>query len=244
MTNQLEGNFSYLKYEQTPNKHNVYLLRSAVSIAVPIYFIFTSCTTCSLFFLQGPSSVAELIFYAQGLDQSRRTRGLSFGWSHRLIVGLCRQLTGRTVRLSLLLDVYFTADLLVGLPGARFFANQLVGLFIASSSRWGSPAKLGTPQRLNYLSLYQLRWGLTSCTGDSSALGFFMDFVTSHRCAIKLLHAIRIRGTDLGQHIWSFDTYLTDDVGKSSRLFFDPATRFILHLLVGWGTKWLHFIWR
>jgi hypothetical protein len=105
-------------------------------------------------FLQGPGSVAELIFYAQGLDQSRRTRGLSFGWSHRLIVGLCRQLTGRTVRLSLLLDVYFAADLLVGLPGARFFANQLVGLFIASSSRWGSPAKLGTPRRLNYLSLY------------------------------------------------------------------------------------------
>jgi len=30
MTNQLEGNFSYLKYKQTPNKHNVYLLRSIV----------------------------------------------------------------------------------------------------------------------------------------------------------------------------------------------------------------------
>ena len=50
MTNQLQENFSYLKYEQTPNKHNVYLLRYVVSIAELIYFIFILCTTCSPYF--------------------------------------------------------------------------------------------------------------------------------------------------------------------------------------------------
>jgi hypothetical protein len=91
--------------------------------------------------LQGLSSVAELIFYARGLDQSGRTRVSSSGWSDHLADGLHRQLIDRTFKLSLLLDVYFTADQLVGLLGARFFANLLVGFFIASSSN-----TLGTPR--------------------------------------------------------------------------------------------------
>ena len=68
-----------------------------------------------------------------------------------------------------LFGAHFTADQLVGLFGARFFANQLVGLFVASSS-----AMLGA---------YQLSRGLP----------WWSDFATSHRCAIKLLHAIRIK---------------------------------------------------
>jgi len=35
---------------------------------------------------------------------------------------------------------------------------------------------------------------------------------------------------------------MADDVGMLLRLFFDPGTRFILHLLVGSGTKWLDFM--
>ena len=55
-----------------------------------------------------------------------------------------------------LFGAHFAADQLVGLLGARFFANQLVGLFVASS-----PAKLGTPRRLDCSSLHrQLSWRL------------------------------------------------------------------------------------
>ena len=53
------------------------------------------------------------------------------------------------------------------------------------------------------------------------------------------------QGVDLGQHVWGLDTRMSDDVGKlSDFFFFDPATRYILHLLAGSGTKWLHFTWR
>ena len=52
------------------------------------------------------------------------------------------------------------------------------------------------------------------------------------------------QGADLGQYVGGLDTHMTDEVGKFSRLFFDPATRFILHILAGSGTKWLHFTWR
>jgi hypothetical protein len=96
-----------------------------------------------IFVLQRPGSVNELIFYARRLDQPGRTKVSSSGWSHQLAVGLlvgplgswtssltswldCSELT--STRRSL------AADQLDGLLGARFFANQLVGLFVASSS--------------------------------------------------------------------------------------------------------------
>ena len=42
------------------------------------------------------------------------------------------------------------------------------------------------------------------------------------------------QGADLGQHIWGLDTRMLDDVGKLlDFFFFDPTTRFILHLPVG-----------
>ena len=70
----------------------------------------------SIFSLQWLSSVVELIFHARALDQSGRTRISSFGWSDHLADGLHHQLIGRTLRLSLLLDVYSIADQLARLP--------------------------------------------------------------------------------------------------------------------------------
>ena len=53
------------------------------------------------------------------------------------------------------------------------------------------------------------------------------------------------QGADLGQHIWGLDTRMSDDVSKLLDFFsFDLATRFILHLLVGSGTKWAYFTLR
>ena len=84
---------------------------------------------------------------------------------------------------------HFVANQLVGLLGARFFTNQLVGLFIAST-----PAKLGTPWCLDCLSLHhQLSWGLSV-----RILRARSDLAMSHRCAISLLHAVRIRVLILG----------------------------------------------
>jgi hypothetical protein len=48
------------------------------------------------------------------------------------------------------------------------------------------------------------------------------------------------QGADLGQHVRGLDKYMADDVDKLSLKFFDPATRFILHLLAGLGTKCVH----
>jgi hypothetical protein len=47
----------------------------------------------SIFLLQEPGSVAELIFYAQGLNQSGRTRGSSSEWSDHPADGLHYQPT-------------------------------------------------------------------------------------------------------------------------------------------------------
>jgi hypothetical protein len=121
----------------------------------------------SIFLLQGHSSVAELIFYARRLDQSRRTRVSSSGWSDHLADGLHRQLTGRTLRLSLLL------------------CHQPVG-WTARRSILCQPAG-----RI-------LRRFIVSYAGDSLAFDFLVDLATSHRCAIKLLHAVRIRVLILG----------------------------------------------
>ena len=52
-----------------------------------------------------------------------------------------------------------------------------------------SPATLGTPRCLDSLYKHrQLSWGLPS----------WSDLATSHRCAIKLLHVVRIRVLILG----------------------------------------------
>ena len=51
------------------------------------------------------------------------------------------------------------------------------------------------------------------------------------------------QGANLGQNVWGLDTRMSDDVGNLSD-FFDPTTRFILHLLAGLGTKWAHFTLR
>ena len=69
----------------------------------------------------------------------------------------------------------------------------IVRRFIVSHAE-GSPAKLGTPRCLDssYKS-HQLSWGLP----------WRSDLATSHRCAIKLLHAIWIRVLILGSTVGS-----------------------------------------
>ena len=107
---------------------------------------------------------------------------------------------------------------------------------------------LGHRQRRRRLS------NIASYAGDSSVLGhrqrrrgllgapLVVGLAMSHRCAIKLLYAIQIRVLILG----SMSGVLiracrTTSAKLSDFFFFDPATRFILHLPVGSGTKWAHF---
>ena len=100
------------------------------------------------------------------------------------------------------------------------------------------------------------RSDIVSYAGDSSVFGFFVQaspaklraplvvgycYVSSvcYQAAPCCSH----QGANLGQHVWGLDTRMSDDVGKLSD-FFDPATRFILHLPAGSGTKWAHFTLR
>ena len=109
------------------------------------------------------------------------TRWSSSGWSDHLSDRLHRQPTGLTTQHSLLLSVHFIAD-------------QLVGLLIAWAS---SSATLGTPRCSDSLcKRRQLSWGLP----------WWSDLATSHRCAIKYLHVVRIRVLILGSTsgvLWS-----------------------------------------
>ena len=76
-----------------------------------------------------PSSPSSYIyFYIMYYPFYIFIAGSSSRWSHHLAFGLLLQSTGRTARF-----MDFAADQLVGLLGARFFANQLVGLPVASS---------------------------------------------------------------------------------------------------------------
>jgi len=118
--------------------------------------------------------------------------------------------------------------------------GQIVHRFIISYAG-GSLAKLGTPRHLDCLSLHhQLRWGspaklgaprcsYSSCKRRQLSWGLFWwsDFATSNRCAIKLLHVVRIRVHNLGQHVWGLDKSMADEIGKLSLKFFDPASSFI-----------------
>ena len=84
-----------------------------------------------------------------------------------------------------------------------------------------SPVKLGTPLvvRSYYVSL--VCYQVAPCCSDQGA------------------------SADLEQHVWGLDMHMSDDVGKlSDFFFFDLATRFILRLPTGSGTKWIHFTLR
>jgi hypothetical protein len=112
--------------------------------------------------------------------------------------------TGRAARL---MDI--VTDQLVGLLAAHFYSmltsppTSWLGCSVLNSLptswsdcsplhrqlRWGSPAKLGTPRRSNSsCKLCQLSWRLP----------WQSDLATSHRCAINLLHTVRIRVLILG----------------------------------------------
>ena len=64
-----------------------------------------------------------------------------------------------------------------------------------------SPAKLGTPLVVGSCYVSSVCYQVAPCYSDL--------------------------GADLRQHIRALDKYMTDDVGKLSLKFFDPATRFI-----------------
>ena len=134
MTNQLQEKFLYLKYEQTPNKHNVYLLRSVVSIAELIYFIFISCTTrSSYFYYRGivrlPSSSFTLGEWINQEGQEDRRSG-----------GCTTRQTDFTVNQQLRWGLLGVRSVIVSCFIVTLGARQLrwdspmVGLFNASSS--------------------------------------------------------------------------------------------------------------
>ena len=78
--------------------------------------------------------------------------------------------------------------------------------------------------------------------GASTVLPWWSHLATSRRCAIKLLHAVQIRVLILGSTSGVLiRACRTTSAKLSDFFFFDPATRFILYLLAGLGTKWAHF---
>ena len=97
-----------------------------------------------------------------------------------------------------------------------------------------SPAMLETPRSL-VLGHRQRRRGLPCCS----------DLAMSRRCAIKLLHAVRIRVLILDSTSRVLiHACRTMSANLLDLFFFDPTIRFILHLLAGSGTKWAHFTLR
>jgi len=101
-----------------------------------------------------------------------------------------------------------------------------------------SPATPRTPRCSNITSYARVSTALEHCS-------WWLDLATSYRCAIKLLHVVRIRVLILGStsevliHVCRMTSAKLSDY-----FFFDPATRFILHLPAGSGTKWAHFTLR
>ena len=95
-----------------------------------------------------------------------------------------------------------------------------------------SPVTLGTPRSI-VLDHRQRRWGLL---GAPLVVG--SCYVSS--VCYQAAPCCSDQGADLRQDVWGLDMRMSDDVGKFSD-FFDPATRFILHLPAGSGTKWAHF---
>ena len=82
-----------------------------------------------------------------------------------------------------------------------------------------SPAKLGTPLVVGSCYVSSMCYQLAPCCSN--------------------------QGADLGQHVWGLDTHMIDDIGKLLGLFSLTLLQdLFLHLLVGSGTKWLHFTWR
>jgi len=121
-----------------------------------------------------------------------------------------------------------------------FTANQLVRLLgTHSCSAFTSPPTSWLDCSSHGLH-HQLCWGLVSYTRDSSVFRFFVQASLAKlgtplvvgSCYISLVcnqvaPCCSDQGADLGQHIRALDKYMTDDVGKLSLKFFDPATRFI-----------------
>ena len=100
----------------------------------------------------------------------------------------------------------------------------------------GLPAKLGTP-----------RCSDSSCKSCQLRLGTLLVAGSCYVSSVcyQVTPCCSDQGANLGQHVWGLDMRMSNDVGKvSDFFFFDPATRFILHLPAGSGTKWAHFTLR
>jgi hypothetical protein len=81
-----------------------------------------------------------------------------------------------------------------------------------------SPTKLGTPLVVGFCYFSSVCYQVAPCCSN--------------------------QGADLEQHIWGLDKYMTNNVGKLSSNFFDPAIRFFLNLSAVSGTTCVHVIWR
>ena len=116
-----------------------------------------------------------------------------------------------------------------------------------------SPATPGTPQ-CSYVASYvgdssvlrhrQLHRGLLGARASPATPGTPSMVGSCYASSVcyEAAPCCSDQGADLGQHVWGLDTRMSDDVGKlSDFFFFDPVTRFILHLPAGSGTKWAYF---
>ena len=104
---------------------------------------------------------------------------------------LRRRPVGRIVWRSLLLDAHFAADQLVRLLGTWFFANQLVGLSVASSS-----VTLGARQLSSRTSSIDSFVGLL-CFADVACHVWYQG-----------VPCCPDQGADPGRHVRGFDKYI------------------------------------
>ena len=196
----------------TSYKHNVYLLRSAAFIVEFIYFIFTSCTTHSAYFC------------CRGLVQSISlflcsTTG-SIEKDKRIIIWVVAPPSSRISPPTNSLD---------------YSAHELHHRPVGPTIRCPLLLRHSLHHRSDCSLLWfhrQLRQGLASYAGDSSALGFFVQelsaklgtplafgFCYVSSMCFQVASCCSYQGADLGQHVWDLDKYMTDGVGKLSDLF-------------------------
>jgi hypothetical protein len=140
MTNQLEGIFLYLKYEQTSNKYNVYLLCSTAFTKF-IYFIFTSYTIRSPYFYYRARFGCRAHFLRSGTGLVRKDKSIIIR-----VVGPPSRQTSPPTNWS---------DHLTLTPAWCSLCHGPVGWTTRRSLPWWSD--------LSSLGLHrQLRWGLAS----------------------------------------------------------------------------------
>ena len=179
----------------TSYKHNVYLFRSAAFTVEFIYlFLHHVLLILHIYYM-----IIVRVVAPPGLWTS-----LPMNWSDHEVQGLRRRPFDQTVRHSLLLGAHFIADQLVGQLDARFFANQLVRLSVASSSATLGARRLSWGLHgiwivrcfiVSHARARQLSWGLRL---SIRLLAYYILPTLHVMCDIKVFHAIQIKVLILG----------------------------------------------